>query len=599
MLDKQNSIADQGAITAPTASDTIETSTNAPDGANRLLSLAGIAANLGAQPVAQEARELAARVSEGRFFVACVGQFKRGKSTLINALIGQPILPTGFIPVTSVPTVIRFGQKPTARIRTREDVWNDIVISDLKHYVTEELNPENQKSVQGAEVFVPSSLLASGMCIVDTPGLGSVFPANTVATQGFIPHIDAALVVVGADPPLAGEELALVEDVGKQVQELILVLNKADRTTDEERTAASTFTRQLLQRRLHRAVGPAFEISAQERAEKRGPERDWRKLIEALQRLVDGSGRQLVRAACERGLQRLSERVLAIISEQRDALRCPIEESERRNTVMKQTIAEAERSMRELSFLFTAEQQRLSDVFVDRHKAFLASVLPKANEQYEEILRSMPRTFGPSYRRQIMRCGQEIARRQVVPWLKPEQDEAEREYRRAALRFVDMGNDFLSKLATAGIPELARMPHALDPEAGFRVRSTFTFIDFIELAEPASPLRWIADAVLPLVGARTLIQNDGCEFLVKLLETNSTRVQSDILNRVQESRGRLEVEIRKLLHEVSRIAEEALLRARKVKEEGEPAVGAELNRLGELEGRVQSLLEPSASVGRA
>jgi len=77
-----------------------------------------------------------------------------------------------------------------------------------------------------------------------------------------------------------------------------------------------------------------------------------------------------------------------------------------------------------------------------------------------------------------MKAAQEMAHHQVVPWLKPEQEEAEREYRRAALRFVDMGNNFLRRLAAAGIPELARMPHALGPWAGFR--SQFTFMEFIE-----------------------------------------------------------------------------------------------------------------------
>lgn len=570
-------------------SQRFETGLGEADGAGRLQRLEQLAKELGAKAVADEVGELATRVSEGRFFVACVGQFKRGKSTLINALIDQPILPTGFVPVTALPTVIRFGDRAKARIRTRQGAWEEIPVSHLKQYVTEELNPENQKGVIGAEVFVPSPLLSSGMCIVDTPGLGSVFAGNTAATQAFIPHIDAALVVVGADPPLAGEELALVASVSKQVQELILVLNKADRTTDQEREAAANFTRQLLHKKLQREVGAVFEVSAQERAENRGPERDWGKLIVALQCLVEGSGRRLVRAAYERGLERLSEQILAIISAQRDMLRRPIEESERRIALMKQTISEAERSMRELSFLFMGEQQRLSDLFIDRHKAFIASVLPKASEQLEEILRSTPPGFGPSFRRAMMKAAQEIARQHVVPWLKPEQKEAEREYRRTSIRFVEMGNEFLRKLAGAGIPELARMPHALDPEAGFRVRSQFTFLDLIELAEPASPLRWLADALLPLVGARKIIQGDAREFLIRLIETNSTRVQSDILNRIQESRARLEVEIRKLLHEVSRISEEALTRARKLKKEGEPAVEAASQRLDALETEVSSL----------
>lgn len=558
----------------------------AVDGAARLLRLATLAQNLAADPVAEEARELAARVSEGRFYVACIGQFKRGKSTLINALVGQPILPTGFIPVTAVPTVIRFGEEANARIRTREGSWEDIPLSDLKQYVTEELNPENQKGVQGAEVFVPCPLLSAGMCIVDTPGLGSVFTGNTATTRAFIPHIDAGLVVVGADPPLAGEELTLVETVGKQVSELILVINKADRTTDAERAAASAFTRQLLHQRLGQDIGDVLEVSARERLENRGPERDWRKLIQALQRLVDDSGRQLVLAAGERGLQRLSEQVMAIVSARRDALQRPIEESEQRITVMKQTIGEAERSMRELSFLFMAEQQRLSDLFVDRHKAFFGSVLPQANREFQKSLRSIPHGFGPFYRRRLMRAAQEIDRVHVVPWLRAEQEEAEKEYRHVAMRFVQMGNDFLKKLADAGIPELSRMPHALDSETGFRVRSRFSLMEFIEVAEPASPLRWAADVLLPLVGARKLIQNDAQNFLLRLLETNSTRVQSDILDRVQESRSRLEVEIRKLLHEVSRIAEEALVRAREVREEGELAIEAELARLSRLETEV-------------
>jgi len=336
-------------------------------------------------------------------------------------------------------------------------------------------------------------------------------------------------------------------------------------------------------------VGPVLEVSAAERMENRGPVRDWERLAASLQQLVNESGAEIVRAACERGLQRLTEQLLAIISEDRDALQRPIEDSERRITLMKQTIAEAERSMRELSFLFMAEQQRISDLLVDRHKKFFHSVMPKADREFADALRSTPRGFGPHYRRGIMRLAQEISRRHVAPWLMPEQEEGEKEYCKVSTRFVEMGNDFLKKLAGAGLTELARMPHALDSEKGFRVRSKFTFQEFIEVAQPASPLRWLGDAVLPLVGARKVITRNAREFLYRLIEVNSSRVQSDVLERMQESRGRLEVEIRKLLHEISRIAEQALMRARKVKEEGAPAVQMALDRLDRLEREISAL----------
>jgi hypothetical protein len=560
------------------------------DGASRLLRLADLAQDLGAEPAAEEARELAERVSEGRFYVACVGQFKRGKSTLLNALVDHEVVPTGFIPVTAVPTVIRFGDKLHARVRMRDASWRDVAMPDLKEYVTEELNPENKKAVDGAEVFVPSLLLSSGMCFVDTPGLGSVFTGNTATTQAFIPHIDAALVVVGADPPIAGEELALVESIGTQVQDLILVINKADRTSDPERAAAAKFTREILEKRLHRPMGEVFEVSAAERMENRGPMRDWEELLASLHHLVEDSGRNLVRAACDRGLQRLSEQLLAIISEDHDALLRPVEESERRIELMKETISEAERSMRELDFLFMAELQRISDLFGHRHKQFFGSAWTESESEFNNDLLSVPLGFGPHYRRRVMHLAQEISRRKVMPWLKPEQEEGERQYRAVATRFVEMGNNFLEKLASAGLSELTRMPHALDPEKGFRVRSSFIFEDFIGTAQPPSPLRWLADVFLPFVGARKVITNEAREFLRHLLEVNGSRVQNDVLNRIQDSRGRLEAEIRTLLHEISRIAEQALDRARKIKEEGIPAIQLAVERLNRLERDVSALV---------
>jgi GTP-binding protein EngB required for normal cell division len=560
------------------------------DGASCLLRLGRLAEELAAEPLAEEARELAARVSEGRFYVACIGQFKRGKSTLLNALVGHAVVPTGFVPVTAVPTVIRFGDELHARVRMRDGSWQDIAMPDLKEYVTEELNPENQKGVDGAEVFVPSLLLFTGMCFVDTPGLGSVFTGNTATTHAFIPHIDAALVVVGADPPIAGEELKLVEAVGKQVQDLILVINKADRTSDPERAAAVKFTREILEKRLQRPMGEVFEVSAAEREEYRGPLRDWEKLLASLHHLVEDSGRNLVRAAGDRGLQRLSEQLLAIISEDRDALQRPIEESERRIELMKETISEAERSMRELDYLFMAEQHRISDLFGGRHKQFFGSAWTEAEAEFNKDLQSVALGFGPNYRRRVMHLAQEISRRKVMPWLKPEQEEGEHQYRAVATRFVEMGNSFLKKLADAGLEELTRMPHALDPEKGFRVRSSFYFEDFIGTAQPPSPLRWLADVFLPLVGARKVITNEGREFLRHLLETNSARVQNDVLNRIQDSRGRLEAEIRKLLHEISRIAEQALNRARKIKDEGTPAVQVAVERLDRIEQDISALV---------
>jgi Dynamin family len=551
--------------------------------------LAQLAEELGSERVKEDAEALAQRVTEGRFYVACVGQFKRGKSTLLNALLSDRILPTGVLPLTTVPTIVRYGTMRRARMRFSGGTWTDIAPEDLAQYVSEELNPENKKGVVGVEVFSPSALLADGMCFVDTPGLGSVFAGNTAATQAFVPHVDAAIFVVGADPPVAGEELALVSAIGKQVGNLVIIMNKSDRTSGEEREIARSFTKKMLEKQLGRSVGPIYEVSAEERLRNEGPERDWGELTAALEKLVRESGRELVQFAAERGFKRLSDELFAIIAEERDALVRPIEESEQRIGNLRQTISEAERSLRDVNYLFMAEEHHLSDMFLAQRKQFLTSAMPKIDAEFGDQLKALQRCYGPAFRRAAFRLAQEISERSLRPWLEAEQATAEHEYRRVAVRFVNIGNDFLKKLGESGVSEFTRMPSALDSDRGFRVPSRFTFERSLHVALPASPLRYIADGFLGLVQAYGVIGKEARAFLAHLMDMNSTRVQSDVINRVQESRALLEVEIGKLLHEVTRIAEHALERARMAKSEGTFAVQSALSRLDRVESSLRSV----------
>ncbi|MFB3916349.1 MAG: dynamin family protein [Terriglobales bacterium] len=558
--------------------------------------LAELAESFGAERLVADARALAERIAEGRFFVACVGQFKRGKSTLQNALVDADILPTGIVPVTTVPTVVRYGDRPSARVQTGSGSWAPITLTDVQQYVSEEYNPENAKGVTGVEVFVPSPLLASGMCFVDTPGLGSVFAGNTAATQEFIPHIDAAIVVIGADPPISGEELAIVESVAAQVRDLVFVLNKADRVTAKEKAESVAFARRMIESRLHRPIGVIYEISASEWLEKRGPERDRTRFLTDLQNLAEHSGRSLTRSAKHRGLRRITDQLLSIIHEERQALVRPVEESERRVAMMGSTIADAERSMMELTYLFIAEQHRLSRTFADRREQFLKQTRAEAHNQLAAAIAKIQVRSGPAFRRAAMHAAQDIARDQVSPWLFGEEAYAEEAYAGVAQRFVNIGNDFLRRLSEAGLPELAEMPRPLDAEQGFRTRSQFFFKEFVTVAEPAAPFRLLADLVMGVVGARVPIIKDAHEFLDKLLYTNSARVQSDVDRRIDDGKSRLEAEIRVLLHEVKAVAERALKHARAAQAAGASAVAEALARLEAAESEIRRLRPADSDV---
>jgi predicted GTPase len=549
------------------------------DVAGKLTRLAELADELGSEQVKEEATNLAERLGERRFYVACIGQFKRGKSTLLNALVEDSVLPTGIVPITTVPTVLRYGEQRSARVRFHGGTWTDLEPEELMEYVSGEHNPENAKSVAGVEVFLPHALLADGMCLVDTPGLGSIFAGNTAATQEFVPQIDAAIILVGTDPPIAGEELALVEEVGKNVRQLLVVLNKADRATEAERRIAGPFTRKVLEKKLGRSVGPIYEISAIERLKNNKKEWDWDLLVASLQKLAEDSGRTLVREAGERGLRRLSHEMLCVTFEQREALSRPIEESERRISAMQETIAESELSLREIGYLFMAEKHRLSNLFLERRKKFLRENLVAAKAEANEEFQKIRSGYGPRFRRDAMHAAQTVVASRVLPWLTKEQLVAEEEYRKVARRFVNIGNEFLAKLSESKIPELSRLPNALNSEKGFRVGSRFRFEELINIAQPASPLRYAADIALGLVGACSIIQRDTMGFLECLLGMNSARVQSDLMDRIEASQGGLEAEIRKLLHQITLVAIAALEHAREAKSRGTAAVEEKLDRI--------------------
>jgi hypothetical protein len=553
-----------------------------------LAQLSEIADGLGERAIAADVRQLAKRVGEGRFFVACIGQFKRGKSTLLNALVDEAILPIGVVPVTAVPTVLRYGVQRTARVLINS-TWLTIAPDGLAHYVSEELNPENRKCVEGVEVFLPSPLLAQGMCLVDTPGVGSVFAGNTETTKEFIPQIDAALLVVGADPPISGEELALMEAVAVNVDEMAVVLNKIDRVSPSEREQASAFAKRVLDARLKRPVGRIYQVSALNRLQRSPVNDDWDLLVNDLSGLAGKCGHAMTQAAAERGVCRFSASLRRASDERIRALREPVANSEQRIARLRQTSAQAEQSLRDLGALFAADQLRLSTTLQMRRKDFLRQTVARAEEELTNESNSLSVGFGPTYRRELMAVAQAIARRHVMPWLDAEEAQAEQLYIAVTQRFVSLVNGLLQSIANEQATDFSHLPKSLDAEQGFRLRSRFYFHDMLTVAQPASPPLYLLDVVTGALRLRRWFRSQAQSFLEQLLETNAVRVQGDVEQRVLESRLRLESDVRRLLREVGETAEQALSQARELMATGTAAVSSEVARLEELRSKIERL----------
>lgn len=203
-------------------------------------------------------RQLASRA----FNLVVFGEFKRGKSTLINALIGQAILPAAVVPLTSIITVVRHGDRVRCRVTYLDGREEETPVKRLSEFVSETGNPENEKQVALVDLHVPSELLASGLCLVDTPGVGSIHLHNTEVTQRFLNQVDGAVLVLAADPPISQSELQFAQEIMQRTSRIFVVLNKVDQLGPTDREEALDFTQGVLAKTVPEELLELLPISA-------------------------------------------------------------------------------------------------------------------------------------------------------------------------------------------------------------------------------------------------------------------------------------------------------------------------------------------------
>jgi small GTP-binding protein len=170
---------------------------------------------------------LRTRLADQRLRVLVAGEAKRGKSTLVNALLGRPLLPTGVTPLTALATTVRHGRDESVTA-VFPDRTERLPLAALDELVTERGNPGNAKSLSSVTVWADAPLLARGVELVDTPGTGSVFEHNTAQARAVLETLDAAVFVLTADPPVSASERDLIGRVAGLSAAMFVVLNKTD-----------------------------------------------------------------------------------------------------------------------------------------------------------------------------------------------------------------------------------------------------------------------------------------------------------------------------------------------------------------------------------
>ena len=183
--------------------------------------------------------------------VAILGQFKSGKSSFLNSLIGKPILPVGVIPVTTTITRLQYGKRERAIVHHFDGQQAEVDIGAIEEFTSEAQNPANRKNVELVNIELPSLEKYTGLRLVDTPGLGSIFKYHIETSQNWLPEVGTALLAISSDRPLGEDDLQLIRELRRHTPKIVLLLTKVDLLSQEQQEEVVRFFRTSLQKELH------------------------------------------------------------------------------------------------------------------------------------------------------------------------------------------------------------------------------------------------------------------------------------------------------------------------------------------------------------
>ena len=198
-------------------------------------------------------RQTRVRLLDERIRVLVVGEFKQGKSMLVNALVSAPVCPVFDDVATAVPTVVRYAAEPVLTVVRRQDgpgdgppvehraTQDDVPLHALSEavaaHVAEAHNPGNRQKLHHVEVGVPRNLLNAGLELVDTPGVGGLNSVHGAATMAALPTADAVLLVSDASQEYTAPELEFLRQAVRLCPNVACVLTKTDMYPEWRRIA--------------------------------------------------------------------------------------------------------------------------------------------------------------------------------------------------------------------------------------------------------------------------------------------------------------------------------------------------------------------------
>jgi small GTP-binding protein len=524
------------------------------------------------------------RLEASRFNLVVVGEFKRGKSTLINALLARELLPSGVVPLTSAVTVLRGGERNRVVVRFEGGRSEEHDLSALVEYATESGNPKNVRGVDEVVVELDHGLLTSGLQLIDTPGIGSIHDHNTEVAESFLPQVDAALCVLAADQPLSAEEARFFDAAGASAPRLIFAVNKIDMLAPDERGEAVDFIRRSLAADRPGQNFDLYPVSA-----KTGE--GIASLADHLGELSAGEGKSLASRSVLQLAAGLAEDAANAADLEREALGLPLEELERRVALFEDRAESLERMGIEAADLLESNvkrliKERLNEPLISYAKdygpelvreleAYAEAQSDESPKDLAELLETwIARTIGNTFAQLADRYEGEVGTEMV----RLESDYAQRieqllaELEQAA--HEAFGGDAADRLRDVGLREPPRFTYKLkDPEH---------MLDrLVRIGRRSVPGR---------IGRR-LVLAEARDRLVQMADRHAGRLRSELADTAMATVTEYQEDLAGTVAAAEESIRLAIDRARKERHRGESRIAERVSKLASLAQRLRQLAE--------
>ncbi len=486
--------------------------------------------------------EVKRKLETENFHVVVMGQFKRGKTTFINALLGEEILPSSVVPLTSINTVLRYGEKVEAVVHFLDGNTREIGVAALPDFVTEKGNPENHLKVRYVEVFHPSTFLRDGVCLVDTPGTGSTYLHNDEMAYSFLEHADAVIFMLSADPPVSRSELDFLHRIRTNVRKVFFVQNKVDYLGSEDLEESLAFNHKVISDAVDLrdvVIHPLSAKAALEAAlvgdELRLKSSGLPEFMAVLEQFLMKEKGKLLLESCARKLRRLVEEEFASLQLETALLDQPLEELERKVSSFREQMEYIRREREEVRMLIRGDHERLvRDLLDDEVGRFKREQTGPLLGRFEDFLEenatlsafALDEALSDFIRTQIMET--------FILWRHVQEERLSEAFRSMAGRYMEKANAVANRILEIAGEHFGLTLPRLETEIVLSDEGEFWF----KMEDPLTDLEVVMGAItkmLPKGLSRRLIRKKRREELLTLFDRHCGRVRYDFFLRLQKS----------------------------------------------------------------